>query len=667
MSKKKFPTRTDPINLPRRLREGLAEAHGLLSKNKPQEALDLLQELDRKFPRQTDLLGLMANTYIELGNQHGYLHALYQLHNLTPNRDDIKLGLAGAYLTNGRVALALRTFRQFLKQWPYDERADDVQKTIPQLEQGLNETLSQLGFSLEDGLDFACKHEELQVLMEFGNYERGKQLAKTLLEQRPHFVPVLNNLSQVYWLDGNLARAIELSHQVLDIQPDNVHALSNLTRFLFVQGKQEEAIAMARRLKASQAEASDLWIKKTEALSFIRDDDGVLALLDEAKQAGELDQLNEFVWHWCAVAAYRKGNESKARKYWQKCLQLAPYFPSAKDNLEELKKPRHERNCPQALSLDAWLSRNTIGNLTSTVERAAKQKNDNAFQERIRSYFDDHPEILSFVPAALVSGDTVARDLALKLADMSAHPALLANLKDFALGQEGSDALRLEASQLLSQHGVFESGESVNLWLESEWKLIMMLGFQIYYDSPEKPTLKPAAQRLMEKAIYALREEKGAEGEIYLRRALEIQKDEPGLFNNLAVALSMQGRHDEAKAIADEIPVRFPDYFFGQVIAVRKAIQADDLQTAKTILDRMMKKQELHVTEFGALCGCQIDFMIADDKPEGAISWFDMWKQGYPDDPALKGYEERMSIAGLLASFRKLSSKSSRKPRKSGK
>ena len=667
MSKKNFPSRLDPRNLPRRLREGLAEADELLSKNKPQDALELLQELDRKFPRQTDVLGLMANTYIELGNQHGYLHALYQLHNLTPNRAEIKLGLAGAYLANGRMALALRIFRQFLKQWPHDERVDDVQKTISQLEQGLTETLSQLDISLEDGLDFACKHEELQVLMEFGNYERGKQLAKTLLEQRPHFVALLNNLSQVYWLEGNLARAIELSQQVLDIQPENVHALSNLTRFFFMQGKQEEATALAQRLKASKAEAADLWIKKTEALSFIGDDDGVLTLLDEAKQAGELDQLSESVWHWCAVAEYRKGNESRARKYWQKCLQLAPYFSQAKDNLEELKKPRHERNCPQAFSLDAWLSRNTISNLTSTIERASKQKNDTAFQGSIRAYFDDHPEILHFVPAALASGDAVSRDLALKLSDMSAHPALLADLKDFALGQEGSDALRLEASQLLSKHGVFESGESVNLWFEGEWKPIMMLGFQIYYDSPEKPTLKPAAQRLMEKAIYALREEKGAEAETYLRKAVEIQKDEPGLFNNLAVTLSMQGKHDEAKAIADEIPLRFPDYFFGQVIAVRKAIQVDDLETAKTILDKMMKKQELHVTEFGALCGCQIDFMIADDNPEGAISWFDMWKQGYPDDPALKNYEERMSIAGLLSTFRNGLSRSRRKPRKSGK
>ena len=67
----------------------------------------------------------------------------------------------------------------------------------------------------------------------------------------------------------------------------------------------------------------------------------------------------------------------------------------------------------------------------------------------------------------------------------------------------------------------------------------------------------------------------------------------------------MQGNHEEAKAIADEIHARFPDYFFGQVIAVRKTIQAGDLETAKTILDKLMKKQELHVTEFGALCGCR--------------------------------------------------------------
>jgi tetratricopeptide (TPR) repeat protein len=156
------------------------------------------------------------------------------------------------------------------------------------------------------------------------------------------------------------------------------------------------------------------------------------------------------------------------------------------------------------------------------------------------------------------------------------------------------------------------------------------------------------------------------EAETHLRKALEVQKDEPGLLNNLAVALSMQGKHTEAQEIADEIPVRFPDYFFGQVIAVRKAIQAGELEKAKPILDKMMQKQEMHVTEFGALCACQIDFMIEDDKPEGAISWFEMWQQGHPDDPALKNYEERMSIAELLTTFKRGLSKSRLKSKKRG-
>ena len=506
MSKKNFPTRIDPLNLPRKLREGLEEAEELLLENETQSALDLLQALDQKFPRQPDVLGFMANAYLDIGNQHGYLHAIYQLHKLVPNRADVKLGLAGAYLANGRMALALQTFRQFLKQWPHDERAADVQKTIPELEAGLTEILSQLDFSLAAGLDFASKHEELQVLMELGNYERCKQLAKSLIEKRPNFIPTLNNLSQVYWLEGNLTAAIESSQKVLALQPDNVHALSNLTRLLFMQGKQESAFALAKRLKDSKAEAADRWVKKAEALSFVGDDDGVLALLNESKQAGEFDQLNEAVWHWCAVAEYHKGNVSKARAYWQKCLKLAHYFSPAEDNLEELKKPLYERICPQAFSLDTWLPRSSIGNLTSATERAAKQKNDTAFQEKMRVYMNDHPEVLYFVPAALSLGDALSRDLALKLADMSAHPMLLAKLKDFALGQQGPDTLRLEASQILSKHGVFKSGEAVDLWLEGEWKAIMMLGFQIYYDSPEKPNLKPGAQRLMEQAIYALRE-----------------------------------------------------------------------------------------------------------------------------------------------------------------
>jgi tetratricopeptide (TPR) repeat protein len=652
MSKKNFPTRIDPINLPRRLREGLAEAEDLLDNNEPREALELLQELDKKFPRQLDVLGLMGNAYTDLQDTHGYFHTMFKLHNLIPNRADVKLGLAGAYLFTGRLALALQTFRQFLKQWPRHEGAADAQKMIPELEQALSELLPEFGLTLETGFDFACKHEELQVLMEIGQYERCKQLAKNLLAQRPDFIPVINNLCLVYWLEGVLPAAIEIGQKALALQPDNIHALSNLTRFLFMQGKTEDALALAARLKESTAEAADLWTKKIEALSFIADDEGVLSMLEQARKAKDQDQLNAYVWHWCAVAEYRRGNIAKARSYWQKSQKASPSFGLAGDNLAELKKPVHERVSPQVFPMDAWLSRKVIEGLSTTVQRASARKSDQVFREKTCAYFDEHPEILGFVAAALPWGDSEARELAGQLVAMSAHPKLVPILRDFALGEVGPDAQRIEASQTLSKLGVLESGQNVDLWLEGEWKPIMMIGFQISYDSEEKPTLKPATLRLMEQAVNALHEEEYSKAEGLLRKALEIQPNEPSLLNNLAFALGRQDKTDESETLAERIAHDFPDYFFGQIIAVRRAIQADDFEKAKEIVNKLMKKKELHVTEFSALCACQIDLMIQDEKPEGAVSWFEMWKQGYPEDPALEKYEHTIAMIEVFSKLK---------------
>ncbi len=120
---RKISAAINSINLPRRLREGLAEAEELLLEDNTQQALNLLHELDNKFPRQPDILDLTANAYLDTNNQHGYLHAIYKLHGITPHRADVQLGLAGAYLTIGYLALALQTFRQFMKHWSRDERA----------------------------------------------------------------------------------------------------------------------------------------------------------------------------------------------------------------------------------------------------------------------------------------------------------------------------------------------------------------------------------------------------------------------------------------------------------------------------------------------------------------------------------------------------------------
>ena len=182
MSKRSSSIRFDPIHVSRRLREGLEEANDLRERRHSKEALEILEALAKRYPNQPDVLGLMVNIYHDLKDDRGYLHAILALHRLTPNRAEVKLGLAGGYLANNRPALAYHTFQEFLRKWPNHEQAARVAKLLPDLDKVLEEALADLSlpptFSFESKLDFASKHEEAQVLMEAGEFERGKRLAE---------------------------------------------------------------------------------------------------------------------------------------------------------------------------------------------------------------------------------------------------------------------------------------------------------------------------------------------------------------------------------------------------------------------------------------------------------------------------------------------------------
>ena len=118
MSKRRHPARIEPINLPRRLREGLTEAEELLENNRQVEAKKLLHKLAEDFPNQEDVLGLLANACAYTKDAPGCLYALRKLHALRPNNPEFSLSLAGAYLSNGCPVLAQQAFERFIHRWP---------------------------------------------------------------------------------------------------------------------------------------------------------------------------------------------------------------------------------------------------------------------------------------------------------------------------------------------------------------------------------------------------------------------------------------------------------------------------------------------------------------------------------------------------------------------
>ena len=628
MPKKKSSQKSKSPSLSRQMMDRLDKASQLLDAHQPAEAREILLELDRKRPGVPMVLGLLSNTYLDLNDMQGYEWAVYRLLKIETKDPDIALGLAGAYISNIRPALAIREFEQFLSRWPDDERAAKARKTIEELRSGLFQQMEHLNLPENEMLELARPHEEVRFFMDHQQYYQGRQVAEKLLKKYPDFVPVINNLSMIKALEGDRDQAIEIARKSLEIDPDNVHALSNLTRWLFLSGREEEAAQMAQRLKESRAPAADLLMKKAEALAYLADYNGILKLYEQRKNLDEFAERTPYFLHLVAVAKNNLGQEGEARRLWQKALELDPGFVWARQNLDDLKKPIGERNGPWAFSLYEWIPEKTIDEL---YQRLSKSQQN--YQAKTEKFLGQHPEILYLAPDLLERGDSPSREFILNLAKFSHNPDLLEALREFALGQRGSDSLRVQAAHFLVDDGFLPAG-TIRIWSQGQWRDVLLLDFEVTPEADE-PLKNPEAQGLMEEAYYALDERDAQYAQQLLEEAILIDPNSPPLLNNLAIAYEMLGQSEKSQAMIREIHARFPDYFFGIASVARLEIKEGNLKTARTLLESLLQRKKLHVTEFDTLCVAQIELLLAEKNREAARSWFDLWERPNPENPKL--------------------------------
>ncbi|HEX9595577.1 MAG TPA: tetratricopeptide repeat protein, partial [Anaerolineales bacterium] len=443
-------------------------------------------------------------------------------------------------------------------------------------------------------------------------------------------------------LEGNWQSGVAISRRVLEIEPENVHALSNLTRLLFLSGDFDAAEAMSQRLVASRAPATEHWTKKAEALSQIGDDEGVLVLYEQAGQAGELKppDAGPLFLHFVAVALANTGQVEEARLLWREISKREPSFELPRRNLDDLNRPSGERNGPWAFAFSSWMPKNLLREMTATLSGPAKRKSERIVETAARKFLQQRPELTTLSPHMLARGDADTLEFVVRLGRLAETPDLLAALKDFALGQHGSDELRLKTAQFLSERGLLPSGAN-RLWVNGEWRDLLLLNFEVTPE-PESEYTTPEVLELAAKAIDALNDEDGEQAQEILERALALEPDSPSLQNNLAIAYEMQGQKEKAHAMIREIHTRFPDYFFGIVGVARLAIEENDIGTARSLLAEVMQRKRLHVTEFDALCIAHIELCLAEKNQEAARSWFEMWERPDPENPKLVFYRVRL-------------------------
>ena len=197
------PTKPVPTGLAERLRR----VDQLMFSKQLAAARDLLEELDRRYPRQPEILHRLTNVYHDLKDYAALQAACERLVAVKPSAG-FTLMLAGSYLLNTMPILALRTFLHFLDRWPDHPRAGEARETVASLQAGLDELLAGLQLTGPDALELATLHEQVQSLLAQGKYPEARQKAEELLGHRPNFPAALNNISQTYFVEGLLEQAI---------------------------------------------------------------------------------------------------------------------------------------------------------------------------------------------------------------------------------------------------------------------------------------------------------------------------------------------------------------------------------------------------------------------------------------------------------------------------
>ena len=121
------------------------------------------------------------------------------------------------------------------------------------------------------------------------------------------------------------------------------------------------------------------------------------------------------------------------------------------------------------------------------------------------------------------------------------------------------------------------------------------------------------------------------EAEPLLPEALERLPDDPGLLNNLTVALEAQGCHKEARAIMADEQRRFPEYFFGQLWWAHEQMHRGEFEGAAAALEQLSARPRYHISEYAALCAAHAHLAVAQQRQGDAEQWLDMLEQVDPD------------------------------------
>jgi Tfp pilus assembly protein PilF len=391
-------------------------------------------------------------------------------------------------------------------------------------------------------------------------------------------------------------------------------------------GNDAEARTYVDRVRAVKTpNPAHRWLRLAEACSRFGDDAAVLQVGVDAgiERRNPRPEISPFLYHLVAVAALRQGDSKRARRLWQRALDLDPGLDIAAENLDDLEMPAEERNGPWAFYTDTWLGETLTDEMAESVGKLDPDSVDKQARREFERLLGRRPEIRAVLPIFMHMGDRYGCVTAAMMAGVSSLPEVRAALKEFVFGNHGPDDIRFLLADELARQREIPPGITV-LWQEGKRTDVLLLGIAID-DSPDPAPLAKSVQSLADQAGLAMQAGRFDEAERKFREALALQPNQALLHYSVGFCALQAGRLAEAETQFRALLERAPNFLLSHVGLASVYLRRHEPEKAAAALAPLHEKTLLRVEEFSFLCQTEVDILLSQGKRDAARLWAEAW------------------------------------------